>query len=109
MTSQENIINTDPFQFIEDDLKSTRAKERFLKRSTAVQVAKIITFFLGHNSASFSAEPVYGPTGISSLKSRGVQGLEQDSDILRFLESETGKQFISAFHQRILKSIKKAL
>jgi len=55
MTLPENITNTSPTQFIEEDLKSTRAKERFLKRSAAAQVAKVMTFFLGHNSDCFAS------------------------------------------------------
>ena len=105
MILPENMINTSPAQFIEEDLKSSRAKERFLKRSAAAQVAKVMTFLLGHNSDCFAAEPVYGPTGRASLKSRGVEGLEQDAQVLRFLESPAGKNFIKSFRSQILRSI----
>ena len=109
MTLQENIINTSPSQFIEEDLKSARSKERFLRRSSAAQVAKIMTFFLGHNSDCFAAEPVYGPTGRSSLKSRGVEGLEQDAQVLRFLESLKGQKYMQSFRKKILQSIQETV
>ena len=100
MTIQQTIISTTPFQFIEDDLKSERAKERILKRSPAVQLAKIITFFLGHNSDSFSAEPVYGPTGRSSLKAVECKDW---SKILIFLVSSKLAKGKNLYHFSISK------
>lgn len=99
------MMSTSPLTFIEEDLKSKRAKERFLERTRAAQEAKLVTFFLGHNSDCFAAEPVYGPTGKAALKSRGAAGLERDAEILQFLQSSAGEKFLSTFLKKVLESI----
>ena len=105
MKLQQHITSISPLTFIEEDLKSARAKARFLERSHFVQEAKLVTFFLGHNSDCFAAEPVYGPTGKAALKSRGVEGLRHDAEILEYLKSPEGKKFISKFLKQVVDTI----
>jgi hypothetical protein len=106
MELKQHITRISPLRFIEEDLKSARAKARFLDRSHAAQVAKLVTFFLGHNSDYFAAEPVYGPTGKAALKSRGVEGLRHDAEILDYLKSQEGESFISKFLKQVIDSIR---
>jgi len=101
----EQVSEILPSQFIEEDLKSLRARELFLKRKPAAQLAKLVTFFLGHNTERFAAEPVYGPTGDGYLESRGVKGLKADESLLGFFATAQGKSFIEDYRQEVIKSL----
>lgn len=105
-TLTTSISDTLPSQFIEEDLKSERARALFLKRSQSAQESKLVTFFLGHNTDCFAKEPVYGPTGKGFLVSRGVDGLNSDQAILDYLSTEDGKAFIKGFLNEVVSQIK---
>ncbi len=102
MATSDSITRKTSQRFVEEDLSFQRSRKHFLRRSKALQRARIATFLLGHNTECFASEPVYGPTGKGFLKSRGTEGLEHDRKILQFLATPKGKSFIEKFRKEVI-------
>lgn len=92
-------------QFIRECLAFESQRQSFLDYSYSQRLGLIANFIIGDESERFTPAPVYAVTGVGNLKSKEVDDMIQEQELLDWLQSDEGKQKVAPFLASILKEI----
>lgn len=79
----------------------------FDKLSLDKKVGLVTNYIIGPESERFSPQPVYGPTGKGFLKSKGVDGLVAEGELIKKLNSPNGRKMVREFSRKVSQRLSK--
>lgn len=91
--------------FVSEKLGNPAIQRVFLERPRDGKISVLLIHLIGAETERYAAEPVYSVTGKGSLRSKGVEGMQEEKELEAFLRSAEGRTFVD----RTLKLIRREI
>lgn len=91
--------------FVDEMLLTQKVERLFRKLDRSGKIGFLVNHLIGPETERYAAEPVYAVQGKGYLKSKGVDGMRDETELEDFLRGEEGRVYADATLREIRKKI----